>query len=105
MQVQSLGWEDPLEQVMATHASILAWRIPRTEELGGLSHRRVRHTHGNINKDKLPSGIGNTCFPLNLGHLEGVDAGYGLPVGVGQTPGPWRMCLSRGASRVRGLGL
>ena len=36
MQVQSLGWEDPLEQVMATHASILAWRIPRTEEPGGL---------------------------------------------------------------------
>ena len=34
--VQSLGWEDPLEEVMATHFSILAWRIPRTEEPGGL---------------------------------------------------------------------
>ena len=32
-QVQSLGWEDPLEEAMATHSSILAWRIPRTEEL------------------------------------------------------------------------
>ena len=32
----SLGWEDPLEEGMATHASTLAWRIPRTEELGGL---------------------------------------------------------------------
>ena len=31
-QVQSLGWEDPLEKEMATHSSILAWRIPRTEE-------------------------------------------------------------------------
>ena len=31
-QVQSLGWEDPLEKGMATHSSILAWRIPRTEE-------------------------------------------------------------------------
>ena len=30
--VQSLGWEDPLEEVMATHSSILAWRIPWTEE-------------------------------------------------------------------------
>ena len=30
-QVQSLGWEDPLEKGMATHFSILAWRIPRTE--------------------------------------------------------------------------
>ena len=34
--VQSLGQEDPLEKVMATHFSILAWRIPWTEELGGL---------------------------------------------------------------------
>ena len=34
--VQSLGWEDPLEEEMATHFSILAWRIPWTEEPGGL---------------------------------------------------------------------
>ena len=32
----SLGWEDPLEEEMATHSSILAWEIPRSEELGGL---------------------------------------------------------------------
>ena len=36
MQVQSLGGEDPLEEEMATHSSILAWKIPWTEELGGL---------------------------------------------------------------------
>ena len=36
MQVRSLGWEDPLEEEMATHSSILAWRIPCTEEPGGL---------------------------------------------------------------------
>ena len=36
MQVQPLGWEDPLEKEMATHSSILVWRIPRTEEPGGL---------------------------------------------------------------------
>ena len=35
-QVQSLGWEDPLEKEMATHCSALAWRIPWTEEPGGL---------------------------------------------------------------------
>ena len=35
-QVRSLGWEDPLEKRMATHFSILAWRIPWTEEPGGL---------------------------------------------------------------------
>ena len=34
--VQSLGGEDPLEEEMATHSSILTWRIPWTEELGGL---------------------------------------------------------------------
>ena len=33
-QVQSLGWEDPLEKGMATHSNILAWRIPWTEEPG-----------------------------------------------------------------------
>ena len=35
-QVQSLGWKDPLEQEMATHSRILAWKIPWTEEPGGL---------------------------------------------------------------------
>ena len=34
-QVRSLGWEDPLEKEMATHSSILAWRMPWTEEPGG----------------------------------------------------------------------
>ena len=36
MQVQSLGWEDPLEKEMATYSSILAWRIPWTEDPDGL---------------------------------------------------------------------
>ena len=36
-QVQFLGQEDPLEEGTATHSSVLAWRIPRTEEPGGLS--------------------------------------------------------------------
>ena len=44
--VQSLGWEDLLEKEMATHSSILAWKIPWTEEPGGLQSmelQRVRH--------------------------------------------------------------
>ena len=44
--VRFLGWEDPLENGMATHSSILAWRIPRTEEPGGLQSmglQRVGH--------------------------------------------------------------
>ena len=49
--VQSLGWKDPLEEGMATHSSILAWRIPWTEEPGGYSpwsHKEsdlTEHTH------------------------------------------------------------
>ena len=45
-QIQSLDWEEPLEKGIATHSSILAWRIPWTEELGGLQSmrsQRVRH--------------------------------------------------------------
>ena len=44
--VQSLGWEDPLEKEIATHSSILGWRIPWTEESGGLQSmgsQRVGH--------------------------------------------------------------
>ena len=44
--VRSLGWEDPLEEGKATHSSILAWRIPWTEEPGGLQSmgsQRVGH--------------------------------------------------------------
>ena len=44
--VQSLGWEDPHEKGKATHSSILAWRIPCTEESGGLQSmgsQRVGH--------------------------------------------------------------
>ena len=45
-QIRSLGWVDPLEKEMATHSSIIAWKIPWTEEPGGLQSmglRRVRH--------------------------------------------------------------
>ena len=45
-QVQSLGWADPLEKELATHSSVLAWKIPLTEEPGGLQSmglQRVGH--------------------------------------------------------------
>ena len=47
--VRSLGWEDPLQKEMATHASILAWEIPWTEKPGGpqsVRLQRVRHNLG-----------------------------------------------------------
>ena len=47
--VRSLSWEDPLEEGMATHSSSLAWRIPWTEEPGGLqsmrSQSQTQHSH------------------------------------------------------------
>ena len=45
-QVQSLGWEDPLEKEMATHSSTLAWKIPWMEEthrLQSMGSQKVRH--------------------------------------------------------------
>ena len=45
-QVQSLGWEDSLEKEMGNHSNVLAWKIPCTEEPGGLQSmelKRVRH--------------------------------------------------------------
>ena len=44
--IQSLGWEDPLEEDMATHSTMLAWRIPWTEEpdrLLSVGSQRVKH--------------------------------------------------------------
>ena len=49
MLVQSLGWEDPLEEEMVTHSNILAWEIPQTEESDGLQSmgsQRVEHILG-----------------------------------------------------------
>ena len=45
--VQSLGGEDPLEEEMATHSSVLAWRIPWTERLQSMESQRVGHDRAN----------------------------------------------------------
>ena len=63
--VQSLGWEDPLEKEMATHSSILAWKIPWMEEPGGLQSMgspRVGHTeqlHVHFSLSCIGEGNGN----------------------------------------------
>ena len=49
-QVWSLGREDPLEKWMANHSSILAWRIPSTEESGGLQFMGTQATNTRMNK-------------------------------------------------------
>ena len=47
MQVQFLGEEDPLEEGMETHSSILAWKIPWTEEPGGLQSMELQRVRDN----------------------------------------------------------
>ena len=59
IQIQSLDWEDPLEKVMATHSSILAWRISWLEEPGGLQSmglKRVGHDYISEVKSVDPKG-------------------------------------------------
>ena len=64
--VRSLGREHPLEEEMATHSSILAWKIPWTEEPGGLQSmgsQRVRHN--TCTDQRLASELYMfSCFPL-----------------------------------------
>ena len=70
MQVQSLGQEDPLEKEMATHSSISVWKIPWTEETGGLQSigwQRVEH-YWTTEHTHSPSDLITTTipFPQNL---------------------------------------
>ena len=77
-QVRSLGQEDPLEKEMATHSSILAWRIPWTEELGRLQStgsQRVGHDWSD--------------FTSLLRHLRGLTLHWKL-----KWP-PWSSCFAR----------
>ena len=55
--VQSLGWDDPLEKEMAAHSSSLAWKIPSTEEPGGL-----QSVHG-IEKSQI--GLNDSTFTFS----------------------------------------
>ena len=99
--VRSLGWEDPLEEGMATHSSILAWRIPWTEESSGLQlmgSQRVGHdwttkhstAHRNLNILKYV-----TCFLFhssrpcvhNMPIFEPFTMTRGMSIFIGQ-PGP-----------------
>ena len=78
--VQSLGWEDPLEKGTATHSSILAWRIPRTKEPGGLQamglqrvarphdfHFHFKLTHSSTGKESACNASGDLSWIPGLG--------------------------------------
>ena len=75
-QLQSLGWEDPLEEVMATHFSILAWEIPWAEKPGGLQSmglQRVGHDWAANNSLLFFSRTNineNVCMSVSCSHFE-----------------------------------
>ena len=86
MQVRSLGQEDPLEQGMATHSSILAWRILWTEEPGGLQSmgsKRVIHDWSNLAHKALSIG------PI----VSGGARNQGLRAGSELCPSHWSLEL------------
>ena len=72
--IQSLSWENPLEEGMPTHSSVLAWKIPWTEEPGGLQSmglQRVRHGW-TTNTFTIPTGApqGQGILPKHRGHQD-----------------------------------
>ena len=91
--VWSLGWKDPLEEGMATHSSILAWRIPWTEEPGGLQSKgsqRVGHEWV-TERSTAPLSSYNKRGPLHFSGLQAVPCYIVTWLGlVVQTSGkPW----------------
>ena len=65
--VRSLSWEDPLEEGMATHSSILAWRIPWTEESGGLQFTRSQSQTQHSDQAHLRIPVPSLYFTHQLG--------------------------------------
>ena len=65
-QVRSLGWEEPLEKEMATHSSILAWKIPWTEEPGGQQSMGSQR----VGPEPLSTSSQHTVPALGSGNLR-----------------------------------
>ena len=97
-QIQSLGREDPLEEEMATHPSVLAWRIPWTEGPGGPESRgsqRVRHT---LATKQQPS-----WFTVRPCESSGAVCVWPREVSVGLSVAlSWESCQSGGSQTWRG---
>ena len=69
MQLQSLGQKDPLEEGMATHCSVLAWRIPWTEEPGGLQsigHKELDTTEATDHAHTTSFNLVNSIYGVGL---------------------------------------
>ena len=78
--VQLLGWEDPLEEVMATHSSIPTWKIYWTEEPGGLQTmglQRVGHDLSTHTYTRVPNSLVSNSMVL-MNHAGGLLQAYVL---------------------------
>ena len=86
--VRSLGWDDSLEEEMATHSSILAWRIPWTEETGGLQSKGAQRvktewlsSHTSLN---IPRWLNISFCQKHKSHIRGwLSVAGALAIGVG----------------------
>ena len=96
-QVPSLGWEDPLEKEMATHSSILAWRIPWTEEPGELQSIRLQRVR---TTERISTAVGSAVknLPANAGE-EGLILGSGRSLGEGNGNPIQYSCLEHPVDR------
>ena len=110
MWVWSLRWEDPLEEGMGTHSSILAWRIPWTEEPGGLQSmgsQRVRHDWSNLACTNAQAALEhkakpaihtlhyNSYCPIELDWKNIASPHPRGPFKIILDTGPWLSCNSR----------
>ena len=83
------GWEDPLEKEMATHSSILAWRVPWTEEPGRLQSMRFQKSWTRL---KRLSSSSSRRYPVSSGGSDGKESAcnagdLGSMPGLGRSPG------------------
>ena len=99
MRVRFLGWEDPLEKGMATHCSILAWRIPWTEEPGGLQSTRSQRVGHNAFRPRIMILLG---LPRGSRSPPPPATTRALPTGVspGVNRGPWTSAGSNEAAQL-----
>ena len=90
MQVQSLSQEDPLEEGMATHSSILGWRIPGTEEPGGLQSTVLDMTEHTRSGREVQTGVheGIAAHRDQEGHPAARTDWQGSPLQGGAPPTP-----------------
>ena len=73
MQVQFLSQEDPLEEDMATHSSILAWEFPRTEEPGGLQSMQLQRIRHDCVTEHACMHVSLYITAITIKHLNDVD--------------------------------